>query len=590
MKSTVKRLISVIASIALIFGVIGISGYAVDSDIAVSLSTITCVQGDEITAKIYFPKLFNLAASLDMSLIYDSQKLEIVKVTQGKGLKKARDKQTNGEVFSEGHKVAGSVNWCLAGANNYEFTDDFAEVVFRVKTLAEHGDCNLKLQINEAANSGHVVISDRISVSGATFNILRNTVNDLAFKLNDAENGYIITDYLCMTYDTVAIPSEYKGLPVVGIEYAAFMDHAEIKSLTMPSTLEYIGKNSFYGCSGIEELVIPLGVTEIDESAFERCTGLKKVSFPVGLESIGMSAFKSCYRLSEVELPFTLTELGDIAFSDCYSLNRVKISKNTAIGKKAFASCDDNLTFVTVENNVNLSNYITASGITPEMEYVKDLSLGTLKDIEEQQYTASAITPAVDLTLDSGENVAIGTDYNVIYLKNTDIGTAKVYVEGINDYGEGYVTSFVIGCKHPQVSKRVFKAATCTEKGKYIVTCKLCGEIFYEDIPAKGHSASGNWIIDRRPTITQEGLKHKVCRTCGTNTDITLMPKAYPDIDGDGKINSADALIVLQHSVGLDSSIKTEEKKINADTNGDGNINSVDALTILKIAVDMIKI
>ena len=130
MKSTVKRLISVIASIALILGVIGISGYASNSDIAVSLSSTTCVQGDEITAKIYFPKLFNLAASLDMSLIYDSQKLEVVKVTQGKGLRKARDKQTNGEVFSESHNVAGSINWCIAGANNYEFTDDFAEVVF----------------------------------------------------------------------------------------------------------------------------------------------------------------------------------------------------------------------------------------------------------------------------------------------------------------------------------------------------------------------------------------------------------------------------------------------------------------------------
>ena len=68
------------------------------------------------------------------------------------------------------------------------------------------------------------------------------------------------------------------------------------------------------------------------------------------------------------------------------------------------------------------------------------------------------------------------------------------------------------------------------------------------------------------------------------------MPKDYPDIDSDGRINSADALIVLQHSVGLASSIKTEEKKINAVTNCDGNINSVDALTILKIAVDMITI
>ena len=590
MRSNVKRLVALIASIALVFGVIGVSGHAVDSNIAVSLSSTTCLQDDEITAKIYFPKLFNLVATLDMSLIYDSQKLEVVKVTQGKGLLKARDKQPNGEVFSESHKVAGSVRWCLAGSNNYEFTGDFAEVVFRVKSLAAHGECSIKLQVNEAANSGLVPITDQVSVSGATFNILRNTINDLTFKLNDAENGYIITDYLCMSYDTVVIPSEYKGLPVVGIEYAAFMNHSEIESLTLPSTLEYIGKSSFYGCSGIKELVIPLGVTKIDESAFERCVGLEKVIFPVGLQSIGMSAFEGCYRLTEIALPFTLTSLGDIAFSGCYSLNRVKISKNTNIGKKAFASCDDKLTFVTVENNVKLSNYITDAGITPELEYVKDLSLGTLGNIEEQQYTGRPITPAVTLTLDSGETVSLGTDYNVIYLDNTRTGTAKVYVEGTNEYGEGYIKGFKISCKHPEVSKSVSQASTCTEKGNYIVTCKLCGEKFNEEIPAKGHTAAGNWIIDRRPTITQEGLKHRICRTCGKNTEITLMPKAYPDLDGNGSINSSDALMVLQYSVGLASSIKTDDQKINADTNGDGNINSVDALTILKIAVDMIKI
>ena len=35
MRNTVKRFISLIASVALIFGVIGVAGYAAESDIAV---------------------------------------------------------------------------------------------------------------------------------------------------------------------------------------------------------------------------------------------------------------------------------------------------------------------------------------------------------------------------------------------------------------------------------------------------------------------------------------------------------------------------------------------------------------------------
>lgn len=56
------------------------------------------------------------------------------------------------------------------------------------------------------------------------------------------------------------------------------------------------------------------------------------------------------------------------------------------------------------------------------------------------------------------------------------------------------------------------------------------------------------------------------------------------DVDGNGKINSSDALIVLQYSVGQ---IKTISKA-RADVNGDGNINSSDALIVLQISVGMI--
>lgn len=56
------------------------------------------------------------------------------------------------------------------------------------------------------------------------------------------------------------------------------------------------------------------------------------------------------------------------------------------------------------------------------------------------------------------------------------------------------------------------------------------------------------------------------------------------DVNGDGKINSADALSVLQYSVGMN--VKNFNKS-NADMDGNGNINSADALKILRIAVGL---
>ncbi len=62
----------------------------------------------------------------------------------------------------------------------------------------------------------------------------------------------------------------------------------------------------------------------------------------------------------------------------------------------------------------------------------------------------------------------------------------------------------------------------------------------------------------------------------------------YGDVNGDKKINSSDALMVLMHSTEK-SLLKGDYKKA-ADVSGDGKINSSDALLILNYSVGYIKI
>lgn len=55
---------------------------------------------------------------------------------------------------------------------------------------------------------------------------------------------------------------------------------------------------------------------------------------------------------------------------------------------------------------------------------------------------------------------------------------------------------------------------------------------------------------------------------------------AVGDVNGDGKINSADAASIISYLVGSDSLFENQLK--NADVNSDGLVNSVDSLIILR--------
>lgn len=68
------------------------------------------------------------------------------------------------------------------------------------------------------------------------------------------------------------------------------------------------------------------------------------------------------------------------------------------------------------------------------------------------------------------------------------------------------------------------------------------------------------------------------------NVFVTQASNPVGDVNGDGKVNSSDALAVLRYSVGLSTGIKDMTP---GDINHDGKINSNDALIILKISVGL---
>lgn len=74
----------------------------------------------------------------------------------------------------------------------------------------------------------------------------------------------------------------------------------------------------------------------------------------------------------------------------------------------------------------------------------------------------------------------------------------------------------------------------------------------------------------------------------GTEDKEPETPMLLGDVNGDGRITSADALMVMQSSVSLIE--LSDEEKARADINSDGMVGSRDALMLMQISVNLIEL
>lgn len=112
-----------------------------------------------------------------------------------------------------------------------------------------------------------------------------------------------------------------------------------LESVKLPSTIKRIGLGAFSGAM-IKEVNVPNGVTEIWQEAFMGCRQLKKVTMPDTLTYLGDSIFQNCDALTDVRLSSKLKEIPDFAFRECRTLEKIMIPNSvTRIGNNAFSMC-----------------------------------------------------------------------------------------------------------------------------------------------------------------------------------------------------------------------------------------------------------
>lgn len=217
--------------------------------------------------------------------------------------------------------------------------------------------------------------------------------------------------YECTNLKSISIPS---SLDKIG--HHAFYNCNKLYDVNLPNMLTEIGAYAFYNCA-ITEIGLPNTLTTIGEYAFCRCP-LKSIDFPSSLKTICHRSFEET-ALTEVVIPTSVTDIEAHAFNSCTSLKKVKIENAPVTMTASFTGCSS-LSDVDLGNAVvemKSSSTYQCAGCFVNCTSLSSICLpNTIKRIERE--TFSGCTSLEHVTLPNKlSSIADNTFYNCSSLK-----------------------------------------------------------------------------------------------------------------------------------------------------------------------------
>ena len=138
------------------------------------------------------------------------------------------------------------------------------------------------------------------------------------------------------------VPTSAQGLKIIGIGDNAYSCNEDLKSITIPDGITYIGKEAFWFCYNMTNAEMGNTVSEMGMSAFSNCLALERIKLSSSLTKIEDGVFLECPILKEVTNVGHVKEIGEHAFYDCKALvNWPDFSEVEIISQSAFYNCEN---------------------------------------------------------------------------------------------------------------------------------------------------------------------------------------------------------------------------------------------------------
>lgn len=275
-------------------------------------------------------------------------------------------------------------------------------------TELKPGDNEIELEVDVNGQTITIIIHINITSSNPS-NGLTQSVQDaqaMGFTFSSYGSGLKIDSFENLLFKSeINVPEQIGDFKVLGIGQSAFANQSNIKKITLPDSITYIGAKAFTGTYGLEYLNIPKNCTNITKESLQYAgatngvldiqsvslvengttnngynngliywngiavlpDGATKVGeylfamgelhgvvIPNSVTSIDAFAFYNCENLTSVVIPENVNSIGDQTFQNCTGLISVTIPEGvTSIGTYAFSNCIK-LDSITIPDSVTL--------------------------------------------------------------------------------------------------------------------------------------------------------------------------------------------------------------------------------------------
>ena len=362
------------------------------------------------------------------------------------------------------------------------------------------------------------------------------------------------------TFSSIMIPD---SLTTIG-DYA-FYFCTSLTSVTIPGSVTSIGKYAFANCNTLTSVTMLEGVTNIGEDAFYDCPSLTNVIIPSSVISIEDFAFNSCSSLTSVNIPDSVTNIGAFAFAGCDSLTSVTIGNGvTNIGERAFYTCTS-LTSITIPDSV------TSIGECA-FDDCANLTIYGYAGSSAETYAAENNIPFVALTsvADEKTGVTIESTENYIIPEN-----ATLHIE-------------IVAKEESQVTYNISlmqNGESVQPTGEVTVKIPVPDTLDGAQCAVYREEADGTQVILN--AVYRDGYMVFTTDVFGSFTLAKIIPPVtLGDVNGDGTIDAADAVMIQRYDSGLTT--LTDEQLAAADVNADGLVDAADAVKIQRYDAGLI--